>query len=37
MHLLQGIDALVDDALESCSGLNVAKRDLGWDVHIHLL
>ena len=29
MHLLQGIDALVDDDLESCSGLNVVKRDLG--------
>ena len=37
MHLLQGIYAFVDDALESISGLNVAERDLGGYVHIHLL
>ena len=30
MHLVQGIYAVLDDAFESISGLNLAKRDLRW-------
>ena len=37
MHLVQGIYAVLYGAFESISGLNLAERDLGWYVHIHLL